>query len=59
MSLLGFYSVKRYHDQGNFFKGKHLVGAGGEFQSRLSSWWEAWQHAGRYGAGEGAKTSTS
>jgi hypothetical protein len=27
--------------------------------SSLSSWWEAWQHAGRHGAGEGAESSTS
>jgi hypothetical protein len=26
--------------------------------SPLSSWWRAWQHAGRHGAGEGAESST-
>ena len=35
-------------------KEKHLIGAGLQFQrfSPLSSWQEAWQHAGRHGAGE-------
>ena len=34
---------KRHHDQSNFYKGKHLIRAGLEFQrfSSLSSWWEA------------------
>jgi hypothetical protein len=27
--------------------------------SLLSSWWEAWQHEGRHGAGERAESSTS
>ena len=37
--------MKRHHDQGNSYKGKHLIGAGLQFQrfSPLSSWQEAWQ----------------
>jgi len=37
--------------------GKYLLGAGLRVQSfgPLSWWWEAWQHPGRHGAGEGAK----
>ena len=54
--------VKRHHDQGNSYKGKHLVGAGLQFQRfrPLSSWWEAWQHAGRHGArgAEGSEEET-
>ena len=42
---------KRHHDQSNSYKGKHLTNAG--FRSQR---WEAWQHAGRLGAG-GAKRS--
>lgn len=40
---------------------KYLIGAGLQVQrfSPLSSWWEAWQHAGRCGAEEGAEGSTS
>lgn len=36
--------------------GKYLLGAGLRVQSfgPLSWWWEAWQHPGRHGAGEGA-----
>jgi hypothetical protein len=50
-----------------FNKGQHLIGAGLRFPrfsllsfqrfSLLSS--EAWQHAGRHGAGEGTESSTS
>jgi hypothetical protein len=38
-----------------------LIGAGLWFQrfSPLSAWQEAWWHAGRHGAGEGAESSTS
>ena len=52
---------KRHYDQGNFYKGQHLTGAGLHFQSLspLSSWQNAWQHPGRHGAGEGAEGSTS
>jgi hypothetical protein len=51
-----FISVKKHHDSGNAYKDKHLVGAGLQFHwfTPLSSWQEAWQHAGRHGAG-GAK----
>ena len=54
-------AMKRHHDHGNSHKGKHLIGAGLQFQrfSPLLSWQEAWQHAGRHGAGEGAESSTS
>jgi hypothetical protein len=57
---LGFIAVKRHHDQGNFYKGQYLVGAGLQFQrfSPSSSWWEAWQHPGRHGS-RGANISTS
>jgi hypothetical protein len=53
-------AVKRHHDQGNPYRGKHLIGAGLQFQgfSPLSSWWDTWQHAGRHGAGR-AVSSTS
>jgi hypothetical protein len=46
--------VKRQDYQGNSYKGKHLIEAGLQFQrfSPLSSWQEAWQCAGRHGAGE-------
>ena len=47
-----FIAVKKDHDQGNSYKGKHFIGAGLQFErlSTLSSWWEAWQLTGRYGA---------
>lgn len=50
--------MKKHHGQRNSFKGKHLVGAGLQFQgvSLLSSCEEACEHAGRHGAGEGAET---
>ena len=56
-----FIAVKRLHDHNNSYKGKHLIGAGLQLQrfSPLSSWQEAWQRAGRHGAGEGAQSSTS
>ena len=40
----GFIAVKRHHDQGNSYKGKHLIGAGLQFQrlSPFSSWQKAW-----------------
>ena len=49
---LGFIAVKRHHDQGNSYKGKHLTGAGLQFQrfSPLSSWWETWWHTCRHDA---------
>jgi hypothetical protein len=42
-------------------KKKHFIGAGLQFQrfSPLLSWQEAWQCAGRRGAGGGAGSSTS
>jgi hypothetical protein len=51
---------KRYHGQGNSYKGKHLIITGLQFQrvSLLSSWWEARQRIGTHGAG-GVKNSTS
>jgi hypothetical protein len=54
-------AVIRHHNHGNSYKGKHLTGVGLQFQrfSSLLSWWEAWQHAGRHGAGEKAESSTS
>ena len=54
-------AVKRHCEQGNVPKEQHLIGAGLQLQrfSPLSSWWEAWQHPGRHGAGEGAESSTS
>ena len=55
-----FIVVKRPHDYSNSYTGKHLIGAGLQFQrfSPLSSWWETWQLPGRLGAG-GAENSTS
>ena len=46
---------------GNFYKGKYLIESGLQFQrfSPLSPWQEAWQYAGRHGAGEGGKSSIS
>ena len=56
---LGFIVVKRQHDQGNYCKGQHLIGAGLQIQrfNPLSSWQETWQGQGRHGAGEGAESS--
>jgi hypothetical protein len=53
-------AVNRHHDQGNSYKGQHLIGAGLQVQkfSPLSPRQEAWQHPGRHGTG-GAKSSTS
>ena len=50
-------AVKRHHDHGNSYKGKHLIGSGLQFQrfSPLSSWWGAWQHTGKHGTGEVAQ----
>jgi hypothetical protein len=57
--VLGFNDVKRHHDQGNSYEGKHLIGAGLQFQrfGPVSSWWEAWKQVGRHDAGEGAENS--
>ena len=52
--------MKRHHDQGNSYKGQHLIGAGLLVQqlSLLSSWPEALQCPGRHGAG-GAESPKS
>jgi hypothetical protein len=52
---------ERHHDQGNSYKGQHLIGADLKVQrfSPLSSWQEAQQCPGRHDVGEGAKSSTS
>ena len=52
--LVVFMVAKRHHDHSNSYKGKHFIEAGLQIQrfSPLSSWWEAWEHAGRHGAGE-------
>ena len=48
-------------DHGNTSKEKHLVGGWLLAQriSPLSSWWEAWQHTGRHGVGEGVESFIS
>ena len=53
--------MKRQCDEGNSYKGKHLIGAGLQFQrfSPLSSRQKARQHPGRHGAGEVAESPTS
>lgn len=45
--------MKGRHDHDNSYSGKHLIGAGLQFQ-RFSplSWWEAWWRTGRHGSGE-------
>lgn len=47
-------AVKTHHDHSISHKGKHSTGAGSRLQrfSPLSSWREAWQHAGRNGSGK-------
>ena len=56
---LDFIAVKKHQDHCNSYKEQHLIGAGLQFQrfSLLSSWREAWYHAGTLSAG-GAKGST-
>jgi hypothetical protein len=51
--------VKRHLDQGKSYKKQHLIRAGLQLQrfSLVSSWQEAWWHAGRHSAGEGDKSS--
>jgi hypothetical protein len=53
--------VKKHHNQDNFYKRKHVIGAGLWMQrfNPLSSWWEAWQHPDKHGTGERAESSTS
>ena len=52
--------VKRHHDHGNSYKGKHLIGTGLQFQS-FSHYHhgKTWQQAGRHRAGEGDESFTS
>jgi hypothetical protein len=40
-------AVKRHHNQGNSYKGQHLIGASLQVLrfNPLSSWLEAWQYA--------------
>ena len=47
-------AVKRHHDQSNYYKGKHSIGAGFQFQ-RYSPCWEGRHHTGGHGAGEVAE----
>ena len=54
----GFIAVKRSRDQGNSYKGQHLIEDGPEVQS-ISSKQEAWTHLGRHDVGEGAESSIS
>ena len=60
-SVRVFIAVKRHHDRGSSYQGQHLIGAGLQFQrfNPFSTWQEAWWHAGKYGAGEGAESSMS
>jgi hypothetical protein len=51
--------VNRHHDQGNFYKGQHLIGTVLQIQRfSPSSRWEARQYLGRHGAGV-VESSTS
>ena len=56
--------MNRYHDHSNSYKGKHLIGAGLQFQRfnltcqfELSSGQRAWPDVERYGDGEVAESS--
>jgi hypothetical protein len=53
MCALVSIAAMRYHDQGNSYKGQHLIGSGLQVQrfSPLSSLRDAWQCLGRHGAG--------
>ena len=44
--------MKRHHDHGNSYKGKHLIGAGLQFRSLVCC-----HHGKKHGAGEGAQSS--
>ena len=57
MVVLGFYCCEKTPRTRQLL---HLIGAGVQFQrfSLLSSWWEAWQCAGR-GTGKRVESSTS
>jgi hypothetical protein len=48
-------ALKTHHDQGNSYKGQHLIGAGLQIQYIISA--GAWQHLSRHGAA-GAERST-
>jgi hypothetical protein len=39
----GFIAMKRHHDHGNSYKGKHLIGAGSEFRGLVHC-----HHGGRH-----------
>jgi hypothetical protein len=54
-------AVKKHHNHNNSYRGDYFIWAALHFQrfSPLSSWPEAWWHAGRHGAREEAETSTS
>ena len=55
----GFIAMKRHHNQGDSYTGKHFFGTGFQLQRfHPLSWWEAWQHPGRPGAG-GTESSMS
>ena len=53
-------AVKRHHDHGNFYKGKHLIRVACTFRDLVHyhhgmiRW-----HVGRHGAGEGVESLTS
>jgi hypothetical protein len=60
MLVMVFIAVNRHYDQGNSYKVQHSIKADLQVQrfSPLLSWQEAWQAAGRRGAG-GTESSTS
>lgn len=60
MAVLVFHCSEETHDHGSSHKGKCLAGAGVQFQrfNLFPLWRQAWGHAGRRGAGEGAEGST-
>jgi hypothetical protein len=51
-------ALKRHHDHGNSYKGKHLIGAGLRFRG-LVHYHHGEKLACRHGAGEGGKNFTS
>jgi len=54
----GFIAVKRHHDHGNSYKGKHFIEAGLQIQrfNPISPGQEAWWHTGRHGVGKVAES---
>ena len=54
-------ALKRHHDQGNSYKGQHLIGADLQVQrfSPLTSRWKAWQDTGRHGTAGRVESSIS